>query len=113
MFEILTWIDWSIIAVAIAAIVGLILYFRKNTYAEILVEIEDIVIWVEKNMVHGSGAEKLEAAVTLVLERCVGKSFICQLMIRGLKANAGAKVIDIIQEIVARLNEYSKKEEGQ
>jgi len=108
MFEVLTWLDWSIIAVAIAALSGLIFYFRKHTYNEIIKEVEEVVIWVEQNMIHGSGAEKLEAAVVLVLERCVGKSFICRLMLKGLKANAGEKVINIIKDIIEKLNAFAK-----
>ena len=110
MFDVLTWIDWSIIGVAIAALVGLVIYFRKHTFDEILKEIEETVIWVEQNMIHNSGAEKLEQAVVMILERFQDKSWIVRLVIRGLKANAGEKVIDIIQDIIEKLNGFAKKE---
>ena len=113
MFELLTWVDWTIIAVAIMAIVGFVIYFSKQKYSEMLNEIENTVIWIEKNMIHNTGAEKLEQAVLIVLEKFKDKSCIVRLVIKGLKADAGAKIIDAIQEIVCKLNEFSKKDDCQ
>jgi hypothetical protein len=111
MFDILTWIDWGIIAVAIVAVVGFIIYFSKHTYDEVLKEIEETVIWVERNMIHGVGVDKLEQATVIIRERFKDKSWIVRLIIRGLKANTGEKIVNAIQDVIEKLNSFAKKEE--
>ena len=110
MFEMMTWIDWSIVAAVFAALSGLVFYFRKHTFGAIIQEIEEVVEWVDDNMIGNPGAEKLEEAVVKILERFASKSFIVRMLIKGLKANAGAKLINLIEEALLRLKAKQKED---
>ena len=110
MFEMMTWIDWSIVAAVIAAIGGLVFYFRNKSWNEILTIVEEVVEWVDDNLIDNPGAEKLETAVKIILERFASKSFIVRMLIKGLDANAGAKLIDLIEEALIKLKAKQKED---